>query len=175
MSNQNELKKRKSSSPKRKSSSTKRKSSSTKSKSISPKKGKKSGEKPQPVAFKEIAFINLTDPPQPDAAVVQNIISDKLFQQILEGLIKQFQQFLETYGGYYSRAALMEMFDITSKTTFNTWIKEKGLPYYKIDTKIVIKKSDVEEFLKGYRKIMTMLTVSLLGMPDVSEVLMMAA
>jgi hypothetical protein len=65
---------------------------------------------------------------------------------MFETMIKQFQQFLEAYDGYYSRKALMEMFDITSKNTLNTWMKEKRLSFYQIDTKIVIKESNLKSF-----------------------------
>lgn len=128
---------------------------------------------PTPLTLKEIAFINRTAPPakeekEPDA------LSEKLFHQLLESFVKQFKEFLESYGGFYTRSALMDMFGISSKNTFNTWMKEKGLPFYQIDTKVVIKKSDLEEFLKRYRKIMPFFIISFSQLADMGMMLMAA-
>lgn len=125
--------------------------------SLSKKKMNVETEKPAGITFREIAFINRTEPPAKKATGELNALTEKLVQQLLETLIKQLEHFMETYGGYYTRSALMKMMDITSKNTFNTWMKEKGLPYYQVDTKILIKKSDLEEFLKNYRKVMPFL------------------
>ena len=132
-------------------------------------------EKPKPISFREQALINRTEPPKAEPQSVEGIISEKFLTLMMEALIKQFHQFLESFGGYYSKAALMEMFDISSKNTLNNWMKEKGLPYYKIDNKVLIKKSELEEFLKPYRKVMSVVVVYFYTLPEIGDVLMMAA
>lgn len=131
-------------------------------------------ENPAPVTFQEIAFINRTPPPPKEAENVPNVFPEKVFQQLLAALVNQFQQYLETCGEYYTRAAVMKMFGMKSKNTFNNWMKEKGLPFYQIDSKILIKKSDLEEFLKRYRRVMSLVLLYLSGLTDVGAWLMTA-
>lgn len=106
----------------------------------------------KPLTFQEIAFINCTDPPPLEPLTEKTLLSNEMLSRIPASLIEQFLLFIESYSTYYSKANFMKAFGITSKTTLNKWIKEKGLPYYQLDSIIIFKKSEVEAFLEKFRK-----------------------
>jgi excisionase family DNA binding protein len=47
----------------------------------------------------------------------------------------------------------MDMYGL-SKNTLGDWIKNKKLPHYKVEKKVIFKISDLEDFLKKYRRVM---------------------
>jgi excisionase family DNA binding protein len=58
------------------------------------------------------------------------------------------------------------------KNTLNEWITKKGLPIYQVGKKTLIKKSDIEKFMKKYRKIMPVLILSLSEISDAGALLL---
>ena len=119
-----------------------------------------------PLTPQQIALITASEPQPKQPEKEHNIITNELLHQFLHLLIEKFEQFVEEYGGYYTRAGAMKALGINSKNTFNIWLKEKGLPYYEIDTKIYIKKTDLEKFLKPYKKVIAISIFYLSGFWD---------
>jgi excisionase family DNA binding protein len=115
--------------------------------------------------LQEIAFINRTKLPPDPQQPAPNPELEKYCNQLFEMFMVKLMQFMDMYGGFHSKAKIMEMYDLT-KGTLNSWIRDKKLPIYQVGRKIVIKQYDMEEFLKKYRKIMALLFFYL---PDVLE------
>jgi hypothetical protein len=121
-----------------------------KKRKTSSKKAELKIEKPTP---QEKAFINGTDLPEekPDAELDSQM--EKACLLLMEMFLKKMMEFMETFGGHYSREKIMDMYGL-SKNTLGDWIKNKKLPHYKVEKKLIFKISDLEDFLKKYRRVM---------------------
>jgi excisionase family DNA binding protein len=113
---------------------------------------KKDEPKTKKLTPKEIALINRTQLPLSDPEHELNIHFEKYCSGLFQMFLQKLLGFMEIYAGYHTRAQIMEMYGV-SKNTLSEWIKNKGLPFYKIDKKVLIKKSDLEKFLEQHRKV----------------------
>jgi len=111
-------------------------------------------ETPETLSLKQIAIITGSEPPPVKELSAEEKMIENLVIKLLDKLVKKVHDYIEKTDGYYSRAEVMKIIGITSRTSFDTLLK-KGLPHYRMDKKVVVNKCEFHEFLQPYRKTST--------------------
>jgi len=114
----------------------------------------------KPLTPLEIQCINDSEkqPPLQQSAELLEILS--FLSKVTPSMLEKFFSFINSHSSYYTKDAFLKTFSICPNT-LKKWMNKKGLPFIELDSIILFRKSDIDEFFNRYRKIIPLLITSL--------------
>lgn len=130
-------------------------------------KNKKDQPKPTPLTEPEISLINQAVS-LPEAAPSKELIAlAQLISNMTPSLLQQLLEQINAQSTYYTKDSFLTAFNICPNTS-KKWIR-KGLPYIHLDSILLFRKSDVDEFFNRFRKIAPILIPLVSGLWQANE------